>query len=233
MLRLPLFCLVPTLLTAVPLAATAQAPVDSVVRTTTVTTVTTTTVTKPAVTGSKPTATTTTSSSTTTAGSTPAAPAATPPAAARQPGPGDLVGARPAAAKPVTAKPAATAKPKTVPAAAASRATAAPARAAQAGARSTAADPELARLLQTNVDLSKVRADELPNLYERFLETTRSERRQWTSAQWESASAALARLNARYQQLRADISLEDKLNIRTLQGEFRTLEAAKQVSKRL
>lgn len=99
--------------------------------------------------------------------------------------------------------------------------------------RATPADPELAHLVQTDVNLATVSAEQLPNLYERFLETTRAERRQWTAVKWTAASAALSRLNQRYEQVRTELSLEDKFNIRSLQGEFRALEAAKQVSKNL
>ena len=236
MSRLPFFCLMPALLAALSLRA--QAPVDSVVRTTTVTTITTTTVTKPAAPGSKPVTTATSSSTTTTSSAppaaAPAAPAA-PAASARQPAPGDLTGARPAAAT-VRSAPAAATKPKTAPAAAARPApatTAARRPAAGAAAAPAAGAPELSRLLQSRVDLAKVRAEDLPELYERFLETTRAERRQWTAAKWKTAAAALSRLNQRYEQVRGELSLEEKLTIRTLQGEFRALEAARQVSKSL
>ena len=240
MLRLPVSCL---LLAVGPLAAQAQTAVDSVVRTTTVTTITTTTVTKPAGASSRPaapaaassTTTTTTTAPVPTASSAPASAAANAPA--RQPGPGDLTGARPssttsAASAKTTVSPK-SATTKTTPAS--SRVTTSPARPAAATAHATAppTDPELAHLIKTDVDLTKVRAEDLTNLYERFMETTRAERRQWTTAQWSTASAALSRLNQRYEQVRGDLSLEEKLNIRTLQGEFRTLEAAKQVSKRL
>lgn len=243
MLRLPVSHLLPALLAALPLAALAQAPADSVVRTTVTTVTTTTTVTKPASAG-RPVApaTSSSSSSTSTTSTTTAAPIP-----ARQPGPGDLAGARPrattapvptAAAKaaptPATRPKATTSTAASRPASAAPAARASTASATTAARRSTTpADPELAHLLQTDVDPAKVSADQLPNLYERFLETTRTERRQWSSTQWVSAGAALSRLNQRYEQVRGDLSLEDKLNIRTLQGEFRTLEAAKQVSKRL
>jgi chemotaxis protein histidine kinase CheA len=228
MLRLPVIRFTSALLAALPLAAHAQTPVDSVVRTTTVTTITTTTVVKPASADSMPAAPSTTSSTTKT---TTTAPATT---AARQPAPGDLTGARPKATTATPAKPAAVATPKVAAKAAPTPSrvvtTARPATPARSAAPT---DPELTRMVQQNVDLSKVRAEELTNLYERFLETTRTERRQWTTAQWESASAALSRLNQRYEQVRADLSLEEKLNIRTLQGEFHTLKAAKQVSKSL
>ena len=235
MLRLPVSPFASALLAFLPLAVQAQMPTDSVVRTTTVTTITTTTVVKPASPDEKPGPPVTTSSTTS---STTTAPAS----ATRQPGPGDLTGARPkAATAPATPRPAATATTSTkatVKAAPVSKAvpasrattTTRPATAARSAAYS---DPELTRMVQQDVDLSKVKAEQLSNLYERFMETTRAERRQWTTAQWESASAVLTRLNQRYEQVRADLSLEEKLNIRTLQGEFHGLKAAKQVSKSL
>ena len=237
MSRLSFLCLVPALLAASLLTAHAQTAVDSVVRTTVTTTITTTTVTKPAAPGARPVVMATSSSTTTTSSSTPAATSApaVPAAPARQPAPGDLTGARPAAAPARPASAATTAaKPKT----AAARATTPAARAAAASAgrrpaAAAAADPELSRMLRTNVDLTKVRAEDLPGLYEQFLETTRAERRRWTAAKWKTAGDVLSRLNQRYEQVRGELSLEEKLTIRTLQGEFRALEAAKQVSKSL
>ena len=46
-----------------------------------------------------------------------------------------------------------------------------------------AADPVQQHLLQTDVNLAQAPADQLPNLYERFMATTRDERRQWSYAQ--------------------------------------------------
>jgi hypothetical protein len=83
------------------------------------------------------------------------------------------------------------------------------------------------RLLNEKVVLSRVRAAEMPDLYARFIEATRSQRRQWTATDWSNAAAVLANLNVRYEQVREQIPLEDRIRIRSWQGEFRTLEAAR------
>lgn len=97
----------------------------------------------------------------------------------------------------------------------------------------TTADPGLARLLHESVDLARVPATQLPDLYARFLEVTRAERRQWAARDWDGASATLARLNARYEQVRLDLPLDERLRIRSAQGEFRTLQGARRVKDRL
>lgn len=83
------------------------------------------------------------------------------------------------------------------------------------------------RLLGEKVVMSRARASELPDLYARFIEATRSQRRQWSATDWSNASAVLANLNARYEQVREQIPLEERIRIRSWQGEFRTLEAAR------
>ena len=93
----------------------------------------------------------------------------------------------------------------------------------------TTADPYLARLLHENIDLSGVEAGRLPELYSNFLEAVRAERRTWTAADWDEASDALARINARYEVVRQELPFSDRLDIRTLQGEFRTLQGARRV----
>lgn len=85
------------------------------------------------------------------------------------------------------------------------------------------------RLLNEDVTISKARATELPDLYLRLLETTREQRRTWTQADWSAAGAVLERLNARYEQVREQLPLEDRVRIRSWQGEFRTLEKARDV----
>ncbi|MBC8081650.1 MAG: hypothetical protein H7Z21_00425 [Hymenobacter sp.] len=87
------------------------------------------------------------------------------------------------------------------------------------------------RLLGENVVLTRARATELPDLYGRFIEATRDQRRQWGPANWSQAAAVLAALNARYEQVREQIPLEDRIRIRSWQGEFRTLEAARDVKE--
>ncbi|WBA42098.1 hypothetical protein [Hymenobacter canadensis] len=85
------------------------------------------------------------------------------------------------------------------------------------------------KLLGENASISRARATELPDLYSRFIEATRTQRRQWTAADWSNASAVLGRLNARYEQVREQLPLEERVRIRSWQGEFRTLEKARDV----
>jgi len=83
------------------------------------------------------------------------------------------------------------------------------------------------RLLGEKVVLSSARATELPDLYARFIGSTREQRRQWTASDWSKAGVVLSNLNARYAQVREQLPLEDRVRIRSWQGEFRTLEAAR------
>ncbi|GAA4017973.1 hypothetical protein GCM10022408_34570 [Hymenobacter fastidiosus] len=93
-----------------------------------------------------------------------------------------------------------------------------------------AADPQR-RLLNETVVITKARATELPDLYGRLLEHTRDNRRQWSPADWSAASTVLSRLNGRYEQVREQLSLDDRLRVRSLQTEFRTLEKARDVKE--
>ncbi len=99
----------------------------------------------------------------------------------------------------------------------------------RAAGRPETAQPAQDRLLGEKVVLGTARATELPDLYSRFIEATRAQRRQWTAADWSNASAVLARLNARYEQVREQLPLEERVRIRSWQGEFRTLEKARDV----
>lgn len=94
-------------------------------------------------------------------------------------------------------------------------------------------DPVLAKYLHENVEINKVPASQLEDLYGRFLEYTRDQRRNWSAQDWDEASDALSRINARYEVVRKELSLEERLNIRTLQGEFRTLQGARRVKDRV
>jgi hypothetical protein len=85
------------------------------------------------------------------------------------------------------------------------------------------------RFLGENVVISSARATELPDLYGRLVESMRDQKKNWTAADWSAASAVLTNLNARYEQLRTQLPLEERLRIRSLQGEFRTLEKARNV----
>ena len=95
------------------------------------------------------------------------------------------------------------------------------------------ADPGLSWLLHENIALNQLPASQLPDLYDRFLEATRAQRRQWSAQDWDEASATLGRLNTRYEAVRLDLPLEERLSVRTSQGEFRTLQGARHVKDRL
>jgi len=93
-------------------------------------------------------------------------------------------------------------------------------------------DPTIAttaqnKLLGEKVNISTTRAAELPDLYGRFLESTRAQRRTWTAADWSAAGLVLEKLNGRYEQVKESLDIDEKVRIRSLQGEFRTLEKAK------
>ncbi|WP_133273706.1 hypothetical protein [Hymenobacter radiodurans] len=94
----------------------------------------------------------------------------------------------------------------------------------------TVADTQ-SRLLGEKVDINRARATELPDLYARLLENTRDQRRRWTAAEWSEASAVLARLNARYEEVRTQLPTEERLRVRSWQAEFRTLEKARDVKE--
>lgn len=87
------------------------------------------------------------------------------------------------------------------------------------------------RMLGENVNLATARATELPDLYGRFIDYVRTNRRNWTAEDWAQASAVLTRLNQRYDKVREQIEMDDRLRIRSWQGEFRTLEQAKKTKE--
>lgn len=95
------------------------------------------------------------------------------------------------------------------------------------------ADPVLARYLHESIDVNRVPASQLPDLYSRFIEYTRAQRRQWSARDWDEAGDALSRLNARYEAVRKELPLDERLSIRSYQGEFRTLEGARRVQDRV
>lgn len=98
-----------------------------------------------------------------------------------------------------------------------------------AARRPATADQAQRRFLGEDVNISQARPTELPDLYFRLVETMRSDKKNWTQADWSAAGAVLSRLNARYEQIREQLPLEERLRIRSLQGEFRTLEKARNV----
>ena len=99
--------------------------------------------------------------------------------------------------------------------------------------RPTASDPAQQHLLSTEINLVQASASQLPDLYERFIVTTRDESRRWSYQDWDAASRVLARLNQRYEQVRTELPLEERLRIRSFQGEFHTLRGARQIKDKI
>ncbi|GAB2959512.1 hypothetical protein GCM10027048_28680 [Hymenobacter coalescens] len=101
-----------------------------------------------------------------------------------------------------------------------------------------AKEPETAQQTQTrmlgeNVNVATARATEMTDLYGRFIDYVRANRRNWVSEDWAQASVVLTRLNERYEKVREQIGVEDRLRIRSWQGEFRTLEQARKTKDAL
>ncbi len=101
-------------------------------------------------------------------------------------------------------------------------------------ARATAAVPTpTARLLGASADPAHASAADLPGLYEHFIDACQEQRRQWSEGEWSAAAAVLAQLNRRYEQVRTELSIQERLNIRSAQAEFHTLQGARKVKERL
>lgn len=95
------------------------------------------------------------------------------------------------------------------------------------------ADPGLTKIMHESIDVNHLAAPQLLDVYSRFLDATRDQRRSWDAREWDEASAALTRLNARYEVVRLDLPLDDRLTVRSYQGEFRTLQGARRVKDRI
>ncbi|KAA9332412.1 hypothetical protein F0P96_13140 [Hymenobacter busanensis] len=83
------------------------------------------------------------------------------------------------------------------------------------------------RFLGEKANIATARASELHDLYGRFIDYTRDNRKQWTTTDWAQASALLTRLNQRYEQVRDQIEVDERVHIRSWQAEFRTFEKAR------
>ncbi|WP_165822144.1 hypothetical protein [Hymenobacter edaphi] len=99
-----------------------------------------------------------------------------------------------------------------------------------------ASQPETAQQTQTrmlgeNVNLTTARASEMTDLYGRFIDYVRTNRKNWAPEDWAQASVVLTRLNQRYEKVRDLIDVDDRLRIRSWQAEFRTLEQAKKTKE--
>jgi hypothetical protein len=94
-------------------------------------------------------------------------------------------------------------------------------------AKDSAVDNIQRKLLNTNAPINRAMASSLPDLYSRLIESTRVRYKTWTATDWEGANLVLGRLNSRFEQVGTQLQLEDRVRIRSLQAEFRTLEKAR------
>ncbi|AMJ64682.1 hypothetical protein AXW84_03995 [Hymenobacter sp. PAMC 26628] len=93
-----------------------------------------------------------------------------------------------------------------------------------------ATDSQVSDFFREKTTVGALTAPALLDAYSRFIEKVRAERRTWTPANWANAAAVLGSLNGRYEQVRANFVLDDKVTIRSQQAEFQTLRTARQLS---
>ncbi|MCC3152309.1 hypothetical protein Q3A66_03510 [Hymenobacter sp. BT770] len=94
-------------------------------------------------------------------------------------------------------------------------------------ARDSAVSTVQLKLLNTSAPINRAMASALPDLYSRLVESTRAQHSRWTKANWEEANLVLSRLNDRYSQVGDQLPIEDRVRVRSLQAEFKTLEKAR------
>ncbi|GAB3656453.1 hypothetical protein GCM10027594_29000 [Hymenobacter agri] len=97
-------------------------------------------------------------------------------------------------------------------------------------AAGVATDTAVSDFFRERISVGKLTAPQLLDTYTRFLDKVREDRREWTPNDWTRAANVLSALNGRYDQLRSSYTLDDKLTIRGVQGEFQALRTAKQIS---
>ena len=97
-------------------------------------------------------------------------------------------------------------------------------------ASATATDAQVGTFLRKKTAVATLTAPALLDAYQRFIERVRTDRHTWKASNWTAAAAILERLNGRYDQLRTNLSLDDKVTIRSQQAEFQTLRTARQLS---
>ncbi|MCI1189575.1 hypothetical protein MON38_19300 [Hymenobacter sp. DH14] len=97
-------------------------------------------------------------------------------------------------------------------------------------ASGVATDTAVSDFFRERMTVSRLTAPQLLDTYTRFLDKVREDRREWTPNDWTRAANVLSALNGRYEQLRSTYTLDDKLTIRGVQGEFQALRTAKQIS---
>ena len=93
-----------------------------------------------------------------------------------------------------------------------------------------ASDTAVSDFFRERTAVARLTAPQLLDAYTRFMDKVREDRRGWQTADWNRAATVLSRLNSRYEQLRGTYTLDDKLTIRGVQGEFQALLTARQIS---
>lgn len=94
----------------------------------------------------------------------------------------------------------------------------------------TASDTAVSNFFRERMVVGRLSAPQLLDTYTRFLDKVREDRRGWQANDWTRAANVLSSLNGRYEQLRGGYTLDDKLTIRGVQGEFQALRTARQIS---
>ena len=97
-------------------------------------------------------------------------------------------------------------------------------------ANSPASDTAVSNFFRERITVARLTAPHLLDTYTRFLDKVREDRRSWSPADWARAANVLSSLNGRYEQVRSTYTLDDKLTIRGVQGEFQALRTARQIS---
>lgn len=91
-------------------------------------------------------------------------------------------------------------------------------------------DAQVSDFFREKTTIATLSTSGLVDTYTRFIDKVRNDRHGWKAADWTMASAVLTSLNGRYDQLRASLTLDDKLSIRSQQAEFQALRTARQLS---
>ena len=91
-------------------------------------------------------------------------------------------------------------------------------------------DAQISDFFREKTTVATLSTSALVDAYTRFIDKVRNDRHGWKTADWTMASAILTSLNGRYDQLRASLTLDDKLSIRSQQAEFQALRTARQLS---
>ncbi|WP_161599443.1 hypothetical protein [Hymenobacter nivis] len=93
-----------------------------------------------------------------------------------------------------------------------------------------ATDAQVSDFFREKTTVGTLTAPALLDAYTRFIEKVRNDRRTWNPADWSAAAAVLSSLNGRYDQVRANFVLDDKVTIRSQQAEFQALRTTRQIS---